>query len=487
MERVILLFCLCTLLLRNVANAQLNDAQWMLGPNTSSINFRTGVPTLDSILFDMNTGAANSAISDSQGNLLYYTNGVYIAGKLGSGDSILNGNGINPCPYTTANSEGLWIRQSSLFLNRPGSSRYYYLIHFSGDINNGIPYTLMYSVIDKDANFGLGGVILKNDTIYQQIFKRGGLTACKHANGRDWWFVLSTRQTNEYNIFLLTPDGIKDTLHQNIGPVYMGPLDDGYSCFSMDGAKYATGAGRGLITVMDFDRCTGQFSNPVTIYNNSSADPVNHPASGISSIALSPNGRFIYATNTATINQYDLWSGNVQDSVEVFNQNANMDQLGLAYNGRIYASTFNGGYQFLSVINSPDELGSNCNFVYGGQPTLSVNSYNISNTANPRLGSLNGSGCDTINTDIRNVGQGTVEQPRITPNPADKGMYIEMPRQGNYVFELLNANGQLMARRETKQVDIINTEALESGVYFLRVTDKSSMRELSTVQVVVRH
>lgn len=467
------------------ANGQLNDAQWMLGSNTSNIDFRGATPVNDTISKDMWTRFNNAALSDEQGNLQYYTNGIFIAGKLSNGDSILNGNGLSPCAFTTQYSnQGLPIPQASIFLNKPGSDRYYYLFHFSAD--NAVCYTLYYSIIDRQANFGLGAVIAKNDTFYQGITRTGGMAACKHANGRDWWIVIGGRNNNLYRKFLLTPNGISDTLLQYIGPYYNGPADNSYSRFSLDETRYVTGAIGGKITVMDFDRCNGEFSNPIIISNK------NPPATGSGGMAeFSPNGRFIYVSDRLYLNQYDLTSANPQDSVRVFScgctDGAQLNQFSIATDGRIYGSTWAGGFQFLHVINNPDELGLNCNFVYGGQPTLSDNSINVSNTANPRLGALIGSGCDTIITGISPRPKGEGAEVRIQPNPADKAFYIEMPQQGNYVFDLINEQGQTVERRETHQVDIINVQGVESGVYFLSVKYADSNKKITTQKVIVQH
>lgn len=434
----------------------------------------------------MATRFNNAAVSDITGDLFYYTNGIYIAGKLSNGDSIFNGNGLSPCLFTTQYSgQGLPIPQCALMLNKPGDTqnRFFYTFHFSAD--NGVCYTLYHSLIDKQANFGLGEVISKNDTFYQGITRTGGMTACKHANGRDWWVVVGGRNNNLYRKFLLTPTGITDTLLQNIGPNYVGPLDNGYSRFSLDGTKYVTGAaGSGnLISVFDFDRCTGEFSNPVTINN---PDPPF--GSGITSVEFSPNGRFVYAVDRTTVKQYDLLNPNIQDSILVYRcgcpDGAQFNQFSLALDGRIYGSTWAGGMNFLHVINNPDQLGLNCNFVYGGQPTLSANSINVSNTANPRLSALVGSGCDTITALNSQLATGNT-QPKIFPNPADKSIYIEMPNQGNYVFELVNELGQIEERSETKQVDIINVQSIDNGIYFLHVYQ--NRKEISVTKVIVQH
>lgn len=480
------------LLVSLFAHAQQYDAQWVIGPNTSVIDFRQA----DTVLLhtqpkDIPTSFTNASICDETGSLLYYTNGIYVADR--NGDTVMNGSGLSPCAYSDDYYEyGLNIIQAALFLPMPASQRYYYLLHCSNNaLNDGRPGTLYYSIIDKQGNFGLGEVVQKNKTFANGAFRGGGITACCHANGRDWWIVMGESNNNTFDKFLLTPDSLLGPFKQAIGPVFSLPFDNATAKFSPDGSKYVTGAFVGNVLVMDFDRCTGEFSNPISIFNNSSTDPVNHPLSGSASVEFSPNGRFVYVTNSNNLTQYDLLEGNIQDSMELYRESITvpigLDFLQLAPNGKIYASTWSGGSYFTHVINLPDEKGDSCQFIYAGQPTLSLNSVNLPNIVNYRLGALAGSGCDTITTGTGDDGQGTRQQPRVTPNPADKYLYIEMPQQGNYTFELLNANGQLIASRETRQVDIINTEALESGIYILRITNPHTHHQLSTVKVVVKH
>ena len=104
---------------------------------------------------------------------------------------------------------------------------------------------------------------------------------------------------------------------------------------------------------------------------------------------------------------------------------------------------------------------------------------------NYNLGILYGSGCDTI-TGVTSLFAG--DNPlRLMPNPADKYLYVEMGMQGNYEFDLLNATGQVIERKETRQVDNFDTENLASGAYFLKVIDEKSLNTTITKKLVVQH
>ena len=204
---------------------------------------------------------------------------------------------------------------------------------------------------------------------------------------------------------------------------------------------------------------------------------------------FSPSNRFLYASGNTTLRQYDLWASNIQDSAELFLEDSatwyGVHILQLAPNGKIYGSTWNGGLYALHVINRPDEKGDSANFVYGGQPVLTDNSVNLPNLINYKLGPLIGSGCDTITSveDLRDNNR----DPRVIPNPANKYAYVEMGMQGNYKFELLNISGQVIDTKETRQVDIFDTEQLAAGAYFIRVIDKTTGVELAVKKVVVAH
>jgi hypothetical protein len=334
----------------------------------------------------------------------------------------------------------------------------------------------------------LGAITTKNVPIlYDHVLRRGGMTACKHANGRDYWLIVGGSGINTYYEFLITPDSILGPYTQSIGPSYIVSQDIAYSKFSMDGSRFATGAGEGPILVMDFDRCSGIFSNPTTIYNDGCDSPAQ--CSGCSSLEFSPSGRFLYVADVSLLNQYDLLSGNIQDSSKLYPKDSGdfygMDLIQMAPNGKLYASTWNGGLHAMHVINYPDFKGDSADFAYGGQPTWSNNSFNVPNLINYNLGALTGSGCDTIPTGVTQLTISNLL--RVLPNPADKYIYVEMGMQGNYEFDLLNGTGQFLVKKETRQVGIFDTEGIASGIYFIRAIDKTTDNEIAAKKLVVVH
>ena len=119
----------------NVSSAQLHDAHWILGEHTSFgdttytgvMDFNmTAEPILDNSIFKVVTFfRSNSSFSDSNGNLLTFSNGSKFFDA--NGDIIPGGEDLHPGD----NSEyGYSIKGAPLFLENPdGSPSFLSLIH----------------------------------------------------------------------------------------------------------------------------------------------------------------------------------------------------------------------------------------------------------------------------------------------------------------------------------------------------------------------
>ena len=449
MKKVINISILC--LACFICQAQLYDAKWAIGflPVTL-LDFTADSLTLDSISSQRLFFLTNANICDEHGNFLYVTNGIAIYDK--NGDTLQNGTGINPCSYTDQYTCcGLNIIQAALFIPQPGNTRYYYLFHFSNDdANSDRPATIYYTLIDKQGNNGLGTVIEKNIPVFHTtILRGGGMTACKHANGRDYWLIMAASTINTFYKFLITPNGIEGPFAQSIGPQFPGAFDNAYSRFAQNGGKFVTGVFEGPVLVMDFDRCSGEFSNPVVIYNEGCDSPQTCSASV--SVEFSPDNRFVYVSDVINLNQYDLLDTNIQQSkIQLYavdsSQFARLDMLQLAPNGKIYLSSWAGlpTIDFIHVINNPNGKGDSCNFKYAYQPTYTHNAIGMPNVINYRLGALTGSGCDTI-TAVNNVDADN--DIRVYPNPAfNYAMvyYKQYEGAGQSNLEIYNVLGQVV-------------------------------------------
>jgi hypothetical protein len=80
-------------------------------------------------------------------------------------------------------------------------------------------------------------VVLRHQIIVKDTLSEGQLTACKHANGRDWWLLINKLNTNKYYKILVQPNSIQLLDSQLVGePVIQGL---GQSKFSPNGNFYA--------------------------------------------------------------------------------------------------------------------------------------------------------------------------------------------------------------------------------------------------------
>lgn len=190
----------------------------------------------------------------------------------------------------------------------------YYIFHITGEdfiANNTYevqPLHLSYSVVDMNLDIGLGGIIdtLKNIHVIEDTLTWGGLTACKHANGRDWWVICHRYYSDKYYKLLLTPDGIEGPFEQQIATQIKYDVDV-QATFSPDGSKFCFSNHGGWFDYMSFDRCIGQFSDPVTVINGDSLAYFGN--------SFSPNSRFLYVSTLFDLYQYDTWNPDMVGNV----------------------------------------------------------------------------------------------------------------------------------------------------------------------------
>ena len=179
---------------------------WYFG-DKAGIDFNSGSPValLDGAL---NTLEGCASISDSNGNLQFYTDGSTIWTKDHSVMS--NGTGLNGNFSST---------QSAIIIPKPDASDIYYV--FTVDFQ-GEPNGLQYSEIDMTLNSGLGAVTsTKNVLLLTPVLEK--LTAIKHANGEDIWVICHKNGSAEFYAYLVTPTGIQNTpIITDIGFSYTG-------------------------------------------------------------------------------------------------------------------------------------------------------------------------------------------------------------------------------------------------------------------------
>lgn len=408
------------------------------------IDFSGGTPIVSNFVRPMNFRAANSSICDASGNLLFYTNGIYIANA--NHDTMMNGSGLNPGQFATAWSQnGMPIFQGTLVIPWPDSSNKYILFHETRNYDINVTYRpkeLYVSVIDMNLDSGLGAVTNKNIIVLNDTIEGQMLTGCRHANGRDWWVLVRKYQSETYFKFLITPVGISSINTQSVS----GPISEfgGSGVFSPDGNWYATFDNISMLRLYQFDRCSGDLN--LLLYH---VPPINTLAGGLS---FSPNSGLLYASSLDQIFQYDLLAPDIAASETLvatydghFSPWSPLESRFLWHmlgpDGRIYISSLSGVIE-LNVIASPDNPGLACDVQQHSLNMGSFNVHSLPNHINYNLKQLSGSPCDTL-------GVGIYEHDfeiyfSAYPNPSNGSFKVNylLPQNKSGKLEILDINGK---------------------------------------------
>lgn len=465
----------------NVQSQGINNL-WLMGrsswagPSFGGVNmdFTGGVLSISHQIRPMNFNETNGVICDKNGNLLFYSNGIYIANA--QNDTMMNGVGLNPGPWTsTRDSFGLTLPQGNLIIPFPTDTTKYYLFHGTVDDygNTYGSFYLYYSVIDMTLDGGLGAVVKKNVVLLNDTLVTGLLTACKHGNGRDWWMTCHEFGTNKYYKYLITDTGIAGPFFQNIGSV----RDIWSQCvFSPDGNWFAYYCPlSGDLDVYEFDRCTGTFSNPINIIFNDSA-----VAGGV---AFSAQSSVLYVSSMNYVYQFDMMAANIatsQTTVAVWDSfyspsppfATNFYLSHLAPDGKIYINCGNGTFD-MHVINFPDSLGVACDLQQHSIHLPAKNAFTMVNHPNYFLNALAGSICDTL-TAVTNIKTG-IGDVNVFPNPANRLLYVQWRGVNNLrkaELHVYNTMGQLMSLPFTvlkEEYFELNVSQLPTGIYFIEL------------------
>lgn len=348
---LLLLFIFFTNLLFSQKEAQ----NWIFG-FSNWMNFETEPPiiqnTPDFFFFSERSSVSES---DSEGNLLFYSDGFTVFNK----DHL-------PMPNGFLNVD-INLSDPVFTIPKPNSDSQFYLFFHA----NGFGSTVLeWRIVDLTLEGGNGdlipdggGFLLENPI--------GKITAVQHNNLQDIWIVSHENNSNSFQTWLVTETGIEETpVTSTIGNIY-DPNDFesrfGQLKTSVNGNKIAIASQiHQNVQIFDFDKTTGVISNMISI-------DIPMPYG----VEFSQNGRFLYVSHDGfespqTIQQIDLWAG---DASEIIASTTPVGTspflfgpaggLQLAPNGTIISTnTFD---FILGVINNPNELGLNCNYIPDGQ------------------------------------------------------------------------------------------------------------------------
>ncbi len=349
---------------------------WYFGDH-AGLNFNTSPPTA-LMNSQMYTHEGCATISDSTGNLLFYTDGRNIWNRIHQ--VMPNGTGLLGHESST---------HSAIVIPKPGSNTIYYVFTADADEHAGAD-GYNYSELDMTLNGGLGDVTAnKNILLYAPSTEK--LTAASHANGIDIWVITKDKANHTYRSYLVTCSGVNiNPVLSTVAPITGNILGYKTGCIkvSPDGTKIASARNlEGKWDLLKFNNTTGIISDRILITQSNQI--------GIYGVEFSPNSQMVYLNGTSTY-QYKV---DIHDSATIFNSKYQVDSiiivhdaLQLGPDGKIYSNT----YPNSSVINDPNVYGIGCNYVtqaislngragHAGYPTFFnrlVTNYNVDYTYN---------------------------------------------------------------------------------------------------------
>lgn len=301
----------------------------------------------------LNLGKGCASISDKDGNLLLFTDGIKLWDKnAGILSNTLDGD-YGSC-------------QSALIVPRPKSNQQYYIFTVDHLMYPSPIFTkgLNYSFIDLSVQSGSADTLPVKKLLVETPEK---LTGVLHANGYDYWVVAHGWNNDAFYSYKVTAAGIDSIpVTSNVGTIQSGTFVNrtsvGYMKLSPDGSKLALAImGNNLIEWFHFDNSSGKVSAPHQLSSPDAGSPYG--------IEFSPDGKYLYFTTVnsstnATNNLYQLDLELNTPPLLLTPLPLDLTALQLAVDGKIYCSRY---YQpFLGVIENPNRNGTACNFSENG-------------------------------------------------------------------------------------------------------------------------
>jgi gliding motility-associated-like protein len=385
-----MLFACCT------AYAQYGNV-WPIGKmqgidfnGTTTRLVRTGINN-DSISRPVRPSETHtSAISDCDGKLLFYTNGMDIWNRL---DTIMDNGRLQ---YFDRGNVGGQNR-NCLIIPVPDKTLFYVFVMVSKGYNH--PENGFYmSMVDMSKNSGLGKVIFKDSLVDSRINASMNLTYARHANDTDIW-LLAAKDENSIFAFKITGNGLdKNPVISSASSqlVKFTPYirRQGFMKMTNDYSKLiVTGLvpqynPNGHVLSYDFDRKTGKLGNEFTIIAHK-----EYKFELVISMAFSPNDSLIYFSvepdsgysgkDFSRILQYNRFTKQ-KIIIKKFAPPAGY-ATGASPAGRLGMQTGPDGKTYLFILNKiyrinfPNKKGTACNLTYWDSLQFMNYDYNPAN------------------------------------------------------------------------------------------------------------
>ncbi|KAA3632944.1 MAG: hypothetical protein DWQ02_13980, partial [Bacteroidetes bacterium] len=339
----ILLFCQLAFQLQGQEILNTSN-HWYFG-DRAGLDFNTIPPsTLTNGQLDTQEGVAT--ISDDNGELLFYTDGITVWDK----------NHL-PMPGANGSLNGHFSStQSSIIIPNINNDNIYYI--FTTDElggGNGLAYTTIDMSLPGNGSPGApqGDVVNGELNILLATPVTEKLTGVLKPDCSGYWVIAHGWNNNRFLVYEVTGSGIDPVpVVTDIGNVHSGGTSNnnavGYMKISTDGQKLAlVNRANGTIDLYNFDNINGTVSNEIEITPN---DPL------IYGIEFSPSGNYLYIGGEDIVSRYTLNSGALMnvpiDDPFAWGSSETVRALQLGPDENIYISVRH--REYISVIYDPD-------------------------------------------------------------------------------------------------------------------------------------
>jgi hypothetical protein len=285
-------------------------------------------------IVSLNSSRGAASVSDTSGNLLFYTDGVKIWNALGS-------------LITTITTGDTTSFQSATIVPSPYNSNYYYVFSVLGWPTSTLSFSgnqLFYTMIDMTTS---NGSLLQQPIPIGTTSNSGGcqcpysgfgysevLTTARHSNGTDFWVIVRKANTTQFEVFKSDSYFYMDTtpVVSNVNTVFGG--DDRYGTLKVspqnDKIAFAVGSTKptyssdDLVSLFDFNSGTGEILNQQLIVSGGTEYTIYYTGTTSQKLSgqysygceFSPDGNLLYVTlgnSTSNSNIVQLNLSNISE------------------------------------------------------------------------------------------------------------------------------------------------------------------------------
>ena len=340
-------------------------SNWYFG-NGAGVRFKNDGTVVPLKKGKLSTFEGCATISDTFGNLLFYTDGLTVYNS--NHEIMENGEGLYGDPSST---------QSALIVPKPEDPLIFYIFTVDTKTFEDDPdYGLNYSVVDISRNKGLGAITEKNINLLANCSEKITAVVKECFDKSIWVISLASANGQEgilttYHAFEVNPGGVVPTAIKSTMPELRIADPRGYLKLSADGKKLVSANVTDGLFLYDFDDTSGRVSNQQKI----NITDVNTSPYGVE---FSPNSRYLYVHSSnnllgigghsSSLLQFDIQAADIEASMAVLdNRPIFRGALQQAANGKIYrtiAKNYNEGTSYLGIINNPNEAGEAADYIH---------------------------------------------------------------------------------------------------------------------------